>query len=92
MGKHRRRQSIPSESQYKEGYTELNYEQIELLKSISNVLNGYPDNYCNLPRSYAPEGLIELLRNQVKAKIDNGMVSENEGESAVELIDLLEIN
>ncbi|MGO4888804.1 hypothetical protein ACJ2A9_13685 [Anaerobacillus sp. MEB173] len=77
-------------SQYVEGKTDLNQEQKEILESISVILNYYSDNYNNLPKNYAPEGVISILRDQVKAKIENKSINSDEEKKALSLIGKLE--
>lgn len=76
------------ESEYAAGRTELSHEQKSLLESISKSLY---DNYNNLTLNYAPEGLIAILRNQVKTKLENGTITEFESKEVTAMIDFFKI-
>lgn len=49
---------------------------MELLKAISKILNNSHDKYNNFPKSYAPEGIISILRDQVRAKLEYETINE----------------
>ncbi|MEK4053077.1 hypothetical protein MHB84_05450 [Paenibacillus sp. FSL F4-0087] len=90
--KNNRSNYIHSESNYQGGKTELNEIQVNLIKEISMILNGYSDNYDNLHFSYASSGIIAVLRDQVVAKIENGTINPQERRDALQLIRKLEID
>ena len=85
-----RKAKIISKSDYSKGVTVLDLEQKDLLKHISRILNYSDDNYKTFPQTYAPAGLISILRGQVKVKLDNVMIDRIESKEATAMIDLLE--
>ncbi|MGA5690511.1 hypothetical protein [Cytobacillus pseudoceanisediminis] len=82
--------SYPSKSDYSKGHTTLNKEQEILFVKLTGVLSYSNDEYNDFPKKYAPDGLILVLRNQLTAKLQSGMLNKVEGEKVVNLIDLLE--
>ncbi|WP_281975962.1 hypothetical protein [Halobacillus litoralis] len=82
--------SYPSESEYSSGHTPFNKEQENLFIQLTRILGYSHEEYNDFPIRYAPDGLILALRNQLTAKIQNGMLNKNEVETVGNLIDLLE--
>jgi len=90
--KSRERYVVAGSSDYSEGKTDLTQEQVLLMEKISYVLNGYTHNYDNLHKNYAPDGIISVLKDQVKAKAESGSIDESERVQASQFIHALELN
>ncbi|MEH7181092.1 DUF6680 family protein [Neobacillus vireti] len=82
--------SVPSESQYKTGKTNLNERQIRLLEKISKILTYYTHNFDTLHHSYSPEGIITYLQDQVEYKASINDINSEEQLDAQQLIEMLD--
>jgi hypothetical protein len=79
-------------SDYVEGKTTLTSEQLGLLHNIAWVVYHDSEHFDNFVQSYAPLGLIKILRDQVYARFINESISPTERQNALALIDKLSIS
>lgn len=78
------------EIEYKSGKTELTPAATELLKEVSMIIYGYSNNYTNIHKNYAPEGIVKFLIDQVKLRVNEKEINEYEQNKALLLIEQLE--